>query len=349
MKIAAQYLLSLILAGCCAPGSVAQTTPRTSPSPLPKDPAALMQLAWQQNGLHDPGLQPWHARTSWELVDAKGKPEMQGTWEEWWAAEKEYKVAVTIQGHEQTRYVTDRGTFVVGAPPASPMVNFVSRMLLSPVPNWTLLASVGLEILTHRAKGQKLTCTAPENEMGEMHSSTKLPQYCFSGNLPAIRLVATRGSESVFNSFVQFQGRYVARDIRIVGASFAEFDIHVDALEPIAPVKTADFTPPAGALHAPPGRISVAGDVMDGYFIGGQPPAYPPVARRDDVAGTVVLAATIEKDGSVGNLSVVSGPPELEEAAIAAVRTWRYLPYVLDGEPVSVETQIKVAFHLGRP
>lgn len=345
MKIAAQYLLFLILAGCCAPVSVAQTTLRNSPSPLPKDPNALMQLAWQQNGLHDPGLRPWHARASWELVDAKGKPEMQGTWEEWWAAEKEYKVAVTIQGHEQTRYVTDRGTFLAGDnTQRMPMVHFVPQMLLTPVPNWSPVAAVGLEILTHRARGQKLTCTAPENQMGKLHSSTVLPQFCFSGNWPAIRLIATDGSESVFNSFLQFQGRYVARDIRIVGGKFAEFDIHVDALEPIARVTAADFTPPAGASAAPPGPITVASGSMN--RIGGQVPEYPVIARREDVAGTVVLATTIEKDGSVGNVSVVSGPPELRRAAIAAVRTWRYLPYLLDGKPVEVRTEVHVVYHL---
>jgi TonB family protein len=350
MKMMRNLTAALLISLRVATMAPAQNPNTGASTRLPQMPLALMQLGWQQNGLHGPGLTPWHVHATWELADAKGHPTSQGTWEMWWAGEKEYKVGVTAPGYEQTRYVTDRGTFVVGnIQPAIPIVNFVSQMLLSPVPNWTPLASVGLEILTHRAKGQKLTCTAPENEMGEMHSSTKVPQYCFSGNWPAIRLVATRGSESVFNSFVQFQGRYVARDVRIVGDKFPEFDIHVDALEPITQVKVADFTPPAGALNAPPGRISVAGDVMDGDFIGGQPPEYPPAARRDDVAGTVVLAATIEQDGSVGNLSVVSGPPELQDAAIAAVRTWHYLPYFLEGKPVSVETQVKVEFHLGRP
>jgi protein TonB len=76
-------------------------------------------------------------------------------------------------------------------------------------------------------------------------------------------------------------------------------------------------------------------------------PAYPPIARAARISGTVVLQATISKSGSIENLRVISGPPMLTQSAMEAVRTWRYKPYQLNGEPVEVETTVNVVFNLG--
>ena len=63
--------------------------------------------------------------------------------------------------------------------------------------------------------------------------------------------------------------------------------------------------------------------------------------------GIVVLSATISRSGTIENLHVLSGPPLLTSAAEEAVRTWRYRPYLLNGEPVEVETTVNVVFNLG--
>jgi protein TonB len=70
------------------------------------------------------------------------------------------------------------------------------------------------------------------------------------------------------------------------------------------------------------------------------------VATRTE--GTVVLAATISKAGTIENLRVISGPAILQRSALDAVKTWRYSPYLLDGQPVEVETTVNVIFSLGR-
>ena len=62
----------------------------------------------------------------------------------------------------------------------------------------------------------------------------------------------------------------------------------------------------------------------------------------------MILAATISKAGAIENLRVVSGPELLQQAALAAVRTWRYRPYQLDGQPIEVETTVNVIFKLER-
>jgi protein TonB len=75
-------------------------------------------------------------------------------------------------------------------------------------------------------------------------------------------------------------------------------------------------------------------------------PIYPPIARQARVQGAVELRAIIGKTGTIENLVVVRGHPMLSAAAIAAVRQWRYRPYLLNGEPIEVETEITVNFLL---
>jgi len=64
------------------------------------------------------------------------------------------------------------------------------------------------------------------------------------------------------------------------------------------------------------------------------------------IAGTVMLAATISKAGTIENLRVLSGPAVLRSAALEAVGRWRYKPYLLNNEPVEVETTVNVVFTL---
>lgn len=93
--------------------------------------------------------------------------------------------------------------------------------------------------------------------------------------------------------------------------------------------------------------ISVSLGVAQGNRIGGDMPVYPAIAKAARVQGTVVLRATISKEGTIEDLKVISGPPMLQAAAMDAVRTWQYKPYLLNGEPVRVQTQVNVVFSLG--
>jgi protein TonB len=76
-------------------------------------------------------------------------------------------------------------------------------------------------------------------------------------------------------------------------------------------------------------------------------PVYPVIAKSARISGTVVLHATISTNGTIKDLQATSGPVALRQAAVDAVRTWRYKPYMLNNEPVEVETTINVVFNLG--
>src|SRR5205809_6752730 len=105
-------------------------------------------------------------------------------------------------------------------------------------------------------------------------------------------------------------------------------------------------TPVAVPKAATPQRVRVSQGVSQGLLIRKVQPAYPPLARQARIQGQVVLQAEISKDGSIENLRLISGHPMLAPAAIEAVKQWRYKPYLLNGEPVAVETTVQVNFTL---
>ena len=107
-----------------------------------------------------------------------------------------------------------------------------------------------------------------------------------------------------------------------------------------------------GASNAPipkmqtPQRVRVSQGVVSGLKIRDVKPTYPAIAKTARVQGNVVLQASISKEGAIEHLQVVSGPPLLIQAAVDAVKQWRYRPYILNGEPVEVETTVTVQFTL---
>jgi periplasmic protein TonB len=105
-------------------------------------------------------------------------------------------------------------------------------------------------------------------------------------------------------------------------------------------------TPVAVPKVATPQRVRVSLGVSQGLLIKKVQPNYPPLARQARIQGTVLLQAEISKDGTIENLRLISGHPMLAPAAIEAVKQWRYKPYMLNGEPVAVETQVQVNFTL---
>jgi protein TonB len=97
---------------------------------------------------------------------------------------------------------------------------------------------------------------------------------------------------------------------------------------------------------ATPQRVRVSSGVQSGLLVRKVQPTYPPLARQARIQGQVVLQAQISKTGDIQNLQLISGHPMLAPAAIEAVKQWKYKPYLLNGEPVEVETTVQVNFSL---
>lgn len=105
--------------------------------------------------------------------------------------------------------------------------------------------------------------------------------------------------------------------------------------------------PPPPPKPATPQRIRVGGNVEAAKLQRQILPVYPQIARTAHISGTVVLHAVIAKDGSIQELTYISGPALLMRAAMDAVRQWKYQPTQLNGDPVEVDTTIQVVFSLG--
>lgn len=115
-----------------------------------------------------------------------------------------------------------------------------------------------------------------------------------------------------------------------------------------APPPQPKAKPAEVAKAAPPTSLRVQSDVQASKLIHQVKPPYPPMALQTRTQGVVRMQAIIARDGSIQQLKVIMGHPLLVQAAVDAVKQWRYSPTTLSGQPVEVVTQIDVNFVLGR-
>ncbi len=104
--------------------------------------------------------------------------------------------------------------------------------------------------------------------------------------------------------------------------------------------------PPPPPAPVAPHTVRVGGTVTAPAKVFDMAPVYPIIARSAGIDGTVILQATIGLDGRVEDVQVLRSVPLLDEAALTAVRQWRYTPTRLNGQPVAVVMTVTVSFRL---
>lgn len=105
-------------------------------------------------------------------------------------------------------------------------------------------------------------------------------------------------------------------------------------------------TAQGSTVQEAPKRVRVSEKVSQAFIAKKVQPVYPQEAREKRIQGLVIPRAEISPEGEVTDLALVSGHPLLAPAAIDAVKVWKYKPYLLNGQPVAVETQVSVSFQL---
>ena len=115
---------------------------------------------------------------------------------------------------------------------------------------------------------------------------------------------------------------------------------------PVAPEPKETDPPPTALGQTRPMVVRVVQGISLGLLIKKVQPIYPKDARYKGIQGTVRMRARISKAGEVGDLEVIDGPIELAVSAVNAVRLWRYKPYLLNGDPVAVQTEVEVNYKL---
>jgi TonB family protein len=356
-------MLALACAGALAQDKaipVADAAAQGAPA-MPTDSRELLQLAAESNGLTGAGVQPWHLKVSYTALDESGIATGQGTFEELWAAPRKDKTTYSSAGFTQTNYRTDKGLYRTGAqtfPPAplgraasefsSPFFSSVSGPSGAAAAAFLQAWILGKEEKRNQ-NGMKLRCVDVKGWTSAAGTRPMNgPTFCFEADRPILRSSSNPmdSTEWALSNILSFQGRYIAGDIEEIRNGKPILKAHLENIELLKTVDEAEFAPPADAVLVPL-KVNISGGVAAAMLVQRTVPEYPIEAKQGGISGTVVLQATIGKDGHVTDVQPMSGPPELRQAALDAVRTWVYKPYLLNGDPVIVNTTVNVVFTLG--
>jgi len=348
-------LLYLLLLTAYASG---QSAPQATPlPPLPKEPQEIFAAAAPLYDFSAPTVKPWHIKVSYQLYDETGKPSDRGTYDYWWAAPETYRSSWTRPGLSQTDWHVHGQHYHAGE--GRPLSFFERKLqsdILTPLPKPEDLAPEKVRFDKEQQKfgSVKLPCVMVVPEM-HLHAHAEqiplgeFPTYCFAPDHPVLRAYYAFGATSViYNRVVQVQGVYLPKEIRIQDGDRLVLSAAVDTIERLSP-SAPELLPAKEAQSVPSTpRVEIDSAVAQGQLLKKVAPHYPEQAKIDHDQGTVVLHALIGTDGRIHDLSVVQSPSaSLVGAAMWAVSQWEYKPYLLNGNPVEVNTTIKLIFKLG--
>jgi TonB family protein len=315
------------------------------PGPLPHDPASAVKFAANVNGLSGPDVKPWHLKASYQVLGREGNLVSSGTYEESWVSETKYKRSYRSDRFTQTDFSTEHGLFRSGDQDWPPGPEQALRLGIID-PAWSPDPKHIKPQMKERSSGPVHLDCLVLNPKDSGPSPSQVPQECFDKNSSRL-LFRTAGSGMrgvIYNDITLFHGRWVARSLREEINGKPQLIAKVETIENLSR-NDADFTPTADAKGPiPPSALRNGESFVE--LDHRVPPEYPSIARQARIQGVVILRAVIARDGHIKSLDLESGRPELQKAAIDAVRKWTYHPFPV-GAPAEVENEIQVAFVLG--
>jgi hypothetical protein len=337
---------------------------------MPTDPKAMLAAAAPLYDFSAATLKPWHLKASYQVYDEKGEPAGTGTYEYWWAAPSVYRSTWTRESGTHSDWHTADGKHAYEA--SGDRLNYfeykLQNALFSPLPD-----EADLDPTKYRLERQmapigkaKMPCVTvirimPYQGKPQSVPLGLFPTYCFEPETPALRVSYALGSMTmVFDRIAKVQGRFLPQKIDFFDGPRKILTATVDSVNGI-PANDPALIPENEATErgsksqadkvvvSDLKKVMIAGGVAQGMIFKKQIPVYPQDAKDARVQGTVVLQATIGTDGGIHDLKVISGPwPSLIASSLWSVSHWTYKPYLLNGEPVEVETTINVIFSLGQ-
>ena len=320
----------------------------TAPTAMPTDPAEIMKLAAEVNGLDSDKLAPWHLKARFQLYDFKGKPTEKGTFEEFWVTPKKYKIIYTSPSFNQTEWATESGrSFLpVGSRDNSDLRFLIRSRLLNPV------KFVEKETFTsHRETlgNVKMDCVSVKPAKTKQKIIEPLPSgtYCFSLNEPILRTVNAEAMMSVSNGIIRYQNHYLPKSLQITNFKRPYLDLQIESLDSLDSIDQRDFTPPADAEKEENRPMQVSAQMTRGRLVSTVDPEYPTEARGLRLEGVAVAIVTIGKDGLVLNPYIRStSDAMLVRPTLEAVKKYKFSPFLLNGAPVEVEIAIEVKYRM---
>ena len=340
-------ILALVASILLFPAQAAPLPPAPAVPPevtTPDDPRKRITLANKVNGLRGLDI-PWHLKATYEVFTTDGTTGDAGVYEEWRVSQNQYRVALHSPSLNVEEYGTDHGVFRIGQrdwprEPLSSITSLIAGPTFPHISEDTVFANY-----QQSSGGKKVPCTAIKKR-GFPTTLDDPPAFCFSP-ANAVLLYASSANaakRTMFEHIRVLRGHYLAFDIKQSLEGKPWLTIHVETLEGLGRDGLAALTVPAGAWPVTP-RIRLAEQAPD-RFIRQVAPDYPLAARLHGFQGTVVIDCLIDKEGHVAWLRALAGPVALQQPSLDAVRQWVYKPYLLDGQPAEVETEINLVFDL---
>lgn len=228
------------------------------------------------------------------------------------------------QQQQQATVAPPDSTTVTATPLPSGQATVPAQPVVTPIPQMPLKGDVktGKEILPKPSAGKAVTAPAEPSVQGDEATAEAEPEVQVHKLIPAEKpKQKVQEAEAAPPSVDAVSGTAVSS---VVGGIMD--------------------TPVSVPKLVAPDRVRVSQGVSQGMISQMVKPQYPAAARAMRLQGAVVMEALIGKDGSVKNLKILKGHPMLAKAATDAVKQWHYKPYLLNGQPVDVETQITVNF-----
>ncbi len=331
---------------------------------MPADLRALMLLAAKTNSLTGPDMQPWRLKASLHTftppTNLSEEENKQGEYEELWAGGEKFKQSYSDEEYSQTVYGTPNGQFIGGG------LHFVLGEVRQLSEFFDPSAYLRQYAEGHNPEfdpadasaGASACLRTVSDRPKDSKREPLVYRFCFDSALRLVRF-SINGNDDfliLFRRPLSFNGRAIPAEVELRRHGIVRMLAHLESLEAAEPIEESELQPPADTVPdesgplvaAAPTKVNISQGVAVGMIQSNSPPIYPPEAKVAGITGTVVLRAVIGVKGRVTDLEVVSGPPALQQAAMDAVRSWQYRPYLLNGEPVEVNTQINVVFTLSK-
>jgi TonB family protein len=283
---------------------------------------------------------PYHLKLSFQIYDLDGKPTEKGELEQYWTP---HHTDLTIQSPSYS--YPHAGATANDSLRQRFLINNLLAQVTHPIPPLEKFSeSRDLKETPFKYGNAHLSClyfNLPER-FAEQQSAMDRWALCTEPGQDILRISSVNDEPMVLRSAIGiFRDVMVGTSTMIIYSGRPAISGHIETLETYHP--PADVADSAAENDSP---VTLSGKVLTGHAVQQPRPIYPESAKSAHISGSVLLSATISKDGSVKELSVIASPDKsLSDSALAAVRGWRYKPYLLDGRPMEVETVITVNYN----
>jgi hypothetical protein len=314
----------------------------TSASPPPSSPEAtksLQELA-SANGVDIRPDVPWHLEFAYDEFDEDGDNVHSGTVEEVYVSPKKFRKVIKTDEFSQTEVADGSDLYRAGDqnwPPQSERQ--AEKALLSPLYEASGIANSSANELDWTISKTTLPCVVLRN--GRILSPNGMPKFCYEPGSTRLRYTRGQGwDETVYNSIVQFKGRYMAREVEVTHAAKPFLKIHLTRIEADPQPEDSLFLSPTGSPGPLAGVVTVPSAILMEYVVHREFPTNVPRGSH----GKVTVKFRVGKDGRVVHAQATDGPRELKRPVEENMKKTQFRLFLILDKPVEVESTTLYTF-----